>query len=390
MKFLLLLLLLFSSATWADQSKNSVNSKIRALQAEDVILHQQINNIALTPGPKGDKGDPGPQGPKGDKGDPGAQGPKGDTGPTGATGPQGPAGTAAVVPEVIPVISGNFALLIDGGTPTKAVGLGGGSYSGMVELTQGASNNYSKQISSVQQQDIVIKLDLFGSDDPNLIGWINDFLSPNPTPHNGSIAFLDSNYNNVLELSFSNAYIKEITVPAMAAASASLGYVTIKLSPESTQLTAGKGTLTLPRSKSWLTNNFKFALGSLPTSRIRSISEIKLNREIIRDKLATNVSPLNVSDVEVTIPAADRQSWLDWHQKFVIQGNNSDSAEQTGIIDLLDPTLKNIMASVTLTQVGISGLNFIDDSLSGYFSLKAKLYIEGATIIINRAAIYGN
>jgi len=31
-------------------------------------------------GPKGDKGDPGPQGPKGDKGDPGDQGPKGDDG----------------------------------------------------------------------------------------------------------------------------------------------------------------------------------------------------------------------------------------------------------------------------------------------------------------------
>ena len=49
-------------------------------------------------GPKGDTGDTGPQGPKGDTGDTGPQGPKGDTGPqgpkgdTGDTGPQGPKG----------------------------------------------------------------------------------------------------------------------------------------------------------------------------------------------------------------------------------------------------------------------------------------------------------
>ena len=40
-------------------------------------------------GPKGDKGDTGPQGPKGDKGDTGSQGPKGDKGDTGSQGPKG-------------------------------------------------------------------------------------------------------------------------------------------------------------------------------------------------------------------------------------------------------------------------------------------------------------
>lgn len=46
-------------------------------------------------GPKGDKGDTGPQGPKGDKGDAGSQGPRGEKGPKGDkgdTGPQGPKG----------------------------------------------------------------------------------------------------------------------------------------------------------------------------------------------------------------------------------------------------------------------------------------------------------
>nr|DAT16269.1 MAG TPA: BclA protein [Caudoviricetes sp.] len=68
---------------------------------------QELQNIALTPGPKGDKGETGergpigPQGPQGlqgiqgqtgPKGDVGERGPQGDTGPKGADGPQGPIG----------------------------------------------------------------------------------------------------------------------------------------------------------------------------------------------------------------------------------------------------------------------------------------------------------
>lgn len=62
------------------------------------FVTQEINSIELTPGPKGDKGDTGPQGlqgPKGDKGDTGPQGPqglKGDKGDTGLQGPQGDKG----------------------------------------------------------------------------------------------------------------------------------------------------------------------------------------------------------------------------------------------------------------------------------------------------------
>ena len=56
---------------------------------------QELQNIALTPGPKGDKGETGergPIGPAGPKGETGERGPQGDTGPRGADGLQGPQG----------------------------------------------------------------------------------------------------------------------------------------------------------------------------------------------------------------------------------------------------------------------------------------------------------
>ena len=64
------------------------------LITKDSLNHIEdgIENIELTPGPQGEKGDTGAQGPQGEKGDTGAQGPQGEKGDTGAQGPQGEKG----------------------------------------------------------------------------------------------------------------------------------------------------------------------------------------------------------------------------------------------------------------------------------------------------------
>ncbi len=77
------------------------------IDTSNFATKQELQNIALTPGPKGDKGETGergpigPQGPQGlqgiqgltgPKGDAGERGPQGDTGPKGADGLQGPTG----------------------------------------------------------------------------------------------------------------------------------------------------------------------------------------------------------------------------------------------------------------------------------------------------------
>jgi len=66
--------------------------KDMALMDEDTRLQGEIDNIALTPGPQGDKGDKGDTGSQGPKGDTGSQGPKGDTGSQGPKGDKGDKG----------------------------------------------------------------------------------------------------------------------------------------------------------------------------------------------------------------------------------------------------------------------------------------------------------
>ncbi len=148
---------------------SEIIKRIQALESSPKIdtsvfaTKSELKNISLTPGPKGDKGDPGPQGatgergpigpqgipgekgrdgatgpqgiqgvtgPKGEKGNDGMTGPKGDTGPrgeqgpiglTGPTGPQGPIGLTGPkgadgvgIPQKLS-ITGNVVTLSDGG-----------------------------------------------------------------------------------------------------------------------------------------------------------------------------------------------------------------------------------------------------------------------------------
>ena len=102
----------YNETTW--KTGDIITSgKLNKLEDGITGVNQKVKNIALTPGPKGDKGDPftyedftaeqlaslkgekgdrGEQGPKGDKGGQGPKGDTGDTGPKGDIGPQGPKG----------------------------------------------------------------------------------------------------------------------------------------------------------------------------------------------------------------------------------------------------------------------------------------------------------
>ena len=86
----------YTATSWVNGSEPAINAaNLNKLEAGVSAAHDAVANVELTPGPKGDKGDPGPEGPagpKGDQGEPGATGPKGDKGDPGETGPKGDKG----------------------------------------------------------------------------------------------------------------------------------------------------------------------------------------------------------------------------------------------------------------------------------------------------------
>lgn len=84
---------------------SEILKRLQALEATPKLdtsvfaTKSELQNISLTPGPKGDKGETGERGPIGPKGDAGERGPQGDTGPRGADGLQGPQGLQGIQGE---------------------------------------------------------------------------------------------------------------------------------------------------------------------------------------------------------------------------------------------------------------------------------------------------
>lgn len=79
----------------AQNNNSEIIKRLAALEAKPEIdtsqfaTKEELHNISLTPGPKGDRGDPGPQGVPGEIGPQGLQGLQGPPGPKGADGLQG-------------------------------------------------------------------------------------------------------------------------------------------------------------------------------------------------------------------------------------------------------------------------------------------------------------
>ena len=79
------------------------------IDTSNLATKEELRNISLTPGPKGDKGETGERGPIG------PQGPQGMTGPQGPIGLTGPKGADGVgIPQRL-TLSGNTLILSDGG-----------------------------------------------------------------------------------------------------------------------------------------------------------------------------------------------------------------------------------------------------------------------------------
>lgn len=75
----------------ADWIKNDKTGAAK-MQTDIRTLKTDLQNIELTPGPQGEKGEKGDTGAQGPKGETGSQGPKGDAGEQGIQGPKGEQG----------------------------------------------------------------------------------------------------------------------------------------------------------------------------------------------------------------------------------------------------------------------------------------------------------
>lgn len=304
------------------------------------------------------------------------------------------AGTTQAVISKRPYAGGSFGFELDGVASGWLQSVeGGGATADVINEKMGPDHIVKKHLGAVKYEDVSIECGTGMS--KAFYQWLVDTTSPKGAARkNGAVISADYNYKEMSRMTFTNALITEIGMPALDATSKDAAKMTIKITPEITRRAAASGTsagaAAMPKiQKKWLPANFRLKIDGLEEA-CKAVARIEAIT--IKQKVASNATGelrdyqkepahLEFPNLVVTIDESHAQKFYDWHEDFVIKGNNSDNAEKGGTLEYLTPDLKEVLFTLTFANLGIFRMSH-DKSEAGSDNVrrvKCEMYCEKIT-----------
>ena len=256
-------------------------------------------------------------------------------------------------------VSGNFSLNLEGVKTGFIKSVEGGSVTAdVVEEKPGPSGFIKKHIGNPKYEDITLQLGFSNAKD--VYDWIAASWKMNFQRKNGSIVAADFRRQPRSERLFFNALITETTIPACDASSFEPGFLTVTLTSELTRLVKPGAALPPPLPPHvWRPSNFRLVIDGLDTSRVSKIDAFTVKQSVTTDDTGQTRDPtkepgkLEFPNLKITLSEVTAQSWIDWHEDFVIKGNNSDDKERSGTLELLSANRQTVLARIHFFNMGI-------------------------------------
>ena len=267
------------------------------------------------------------------------------------------------MPEARSYAAGPTLLSLDGQDVGFVKSSEGGAISAdVIHEPHGASPFIKKHLGQTRYEDIVLGLGFSMSS--RLSGWIADTWAMKQPRKDGALTFCDYTLAAKSRLDFFGGLITETTIPACDAASKEAAFLRLKVTPESLRLSkvsGGRigGEFGGSKQKSWVPSSFKLTIDDLDCSRVSRIEPFSVKQTILFDEIGESremvKEPAQVEfpNLRITLSEAGAQTWLDWHNDFVIKGNNEDSEERDGRLSFLAPNMQDELAAVKLYNLGI-------------------------------------
>jgi len=263
---------------------------------------------------------------------------------------------------------------------------GGGISAEVIQERSGPDNFVHKHIGAPKYEEVAIEAGF--SLDEALYEWIAQTWKAINQRKDISIYTLDHNNKIQRQEDYFNALISEVSFPKIDASSKETGFMSIKFAPEYTRYKNGSGKLGITQAKdqqkSWLLSNFRLNIDGLDGSKVSQIASITVRQSFtqvavgeMRDYLKEPTS-VEFPNLAITLPESHAESWYEWHDDFVIKGNNSADKEKSGTLTLLSPNLKSVLARIDLRRMGI--FKITDDKREANNDqikrVTAELYVE--------------
>jgi hypothetical protein len=238
---------------------------------------------------------------------------------------------------------------------------GGGISAEVINEPSGPEYYVRKHIGQPKYEDFGLQIDL--SMDKSVYDWIAASWSGKYLRRDGSIQAADYNLNVRSEREFFNALITETTFPAMDASSKEPCYIKVKFAPEITRFKKGSGKLSAGAGKGaqkkWLPANFRLEIDGLDCTRVSKVDSFTVKQSVQTDDIGDardylkEPGKLEFPNLGISLAESFAQSWMDWHEDFVIKGNSGDEQEKNGSLTFLSPDLKQELAQIKFYHLGI-------------------------------------
>lgn len=289
--------------------------------------------------------------------------------------------------------AGKYALELDG----RVVGWlhsaeGGQAVADVVTEEFGDDWLQKKHIGNVKYEEITVTV--ADGMSRELFQWVRDFTQNKAGRKNGAIIAADYTYSEISRLEFHNAVITELGLPALDAASKDAAKMTIKFAPEYTRMNAGSGkklAIDAKGQKKWLPANFRLRIDGLEEASSR-VS--KIEAFTIKQKVAANAAgelrdyekepaKVEIPNLVITFPESYAKPLYDWHEDFVIRGNNSEEQEKGGTLEYLAPNMTDVLYTITFKHLGIFKLtpDKMEAGTEQIRRVKAEMYCEEMTFV---------
>jgi len=297
-----------------------------------------------------------------------------------------PAADAAVEADARGPVAGRFALELEGATAGFLQSVEGGDATAdvVVEVGEGACSTV-KHLANVRYEDIAITCGIGMS--AAFYDWVTATFQCGFARKNGAIVAADFNYKERARRSFTSALISEVRMPALDAADKDPAYMTVKITPETTQRQKGSGQTIVPcgtpkAQKKWLASNFRLTIDGLDCKKVNTVEGFTLKQPVSRDQIGT----LEVPNLGVTLPESAAQPFFDWHEDFVINGNNGSGNEKNGMLEYLAPNLADVLFTINFQNLGIFKLapEKVEAGSEQVARVKAEMYCEQMTFKVGK------
>ncbi len=263
---------------------------------------------------------------------------------------------------------GGCVLEIDGQPAGRPIIAGGGEpFAQVVSEPPDANGLRQKHIAPVEFAPLRICFGV-GMAKP-FYEWIAEFLEGRQVAKNGAIVYGKYDNTEKSRLEFHNARITELFFPRLetVALGFSMAPFFLTIQPEFTRVSAASIGESMPvyhnPAQQWvlLADNFRLKIAGLEEAcfRANGIDGITVKQPLILPTAeeAPNASllpsPLDIPNITFTVPESMAEGFYAWFKDFVLDGHNAPQNERSGTLEFFDPSMKTLLFTLSLSQVGI-------------------------------------